>query len=53
MTRKMASAFVFTIMIGIAQAEEPVHGLGFAAGQPSGLGLSYRRMTDNYGFQVF
>ena len=52
MTRKMASAFVFTIMIGIAQAEEPVHGLGFAAGQPSGLGLSYRRMTDNFGFQA-
>jgi len=45
---------VFVAIIGEVQAAEPtpVHGLGFAAGQPSGLGLSYRKMSDNYGFQI-
>lgn len=34
------------------QAAESQHGIGFAAGQTSGLGISYRKMTDNFGFQV-
>lgn len=33
-------------------AQELVHGLGFAAGQLSGIGFSYRYLPKDYGFQV-
>lgn len=39
-------------IVGAAPTKGPVLGLGFAAGQPSGVGLSFRKLTDNYGLQV-
>ena len=35
-----------------SQFSDLSHGLGFAAGMPSGTGFSYRQMNENYGFQV-
>jgi len=35
-----------------SQYSDLTHGLGFAAGMPSGTGFSYRQMNENYGFQV-
>lgn len=52
MAKSFLCACVLAGIISVAHAAEPVHGLGFAAGQPSGVGLSFRKMSDNYGFQV-
>jgi hypothetical protein len=48
------SVLYICLIFGAIQlrAAEPVRGLGFAAGQLSGLGLSYRTMGEKYGFQV-
>jgi len=39
-------------ILSVPALSEPIHGLGFAAGQLSGVGLSYRVMTEHYGAQV-
>ena len=41
-----------TISVAFSQYSDLTHGLGFAAGMPSGTGFSYRQMNENYGFQV-
>ena len=35
-----------------SQSKDLTHGLGFAAGMPSGVGFSYRQMNENHGFQI-
>ena len=46
------SMFILLLMPCSLFAKEPVRGLGFAAGQISGLGISYRMMGEKYGFQA-
>jgi hypothetical protein len=40
------------LLVVLPASAEPAQGVGFAAGQLSGIGLSYRVMLEDYGFQV-
>lgn len=51
MARALCSLLVVFLIFHPLYAD-PYQGVGFAAGQLSGIGLSYRVMMDNYGIQV-
>ncbi len=40
------------LLIALPLQAEPTQGVGFAAGQLSGIGLSYRVLMENYGMQI-
>jgi len=50
----MRKLFLLIFLTGIILGQSPglSHGLGFAAGMPSGVGFSYRQMNENHGFQL-
>ena len=50
--KKVLLPMFLTISVAFSQYSDLTHGLGFAAGMPSGIGFSYRQMNENYGFQV-
>ena len=50
--KKVIIPIFFTISFAFSQYSDLTHGLGFAAGMPSGTGFSYRQMNENYGFQI-
>ncbi len=51
MTRTVLFCLLAMVLVSPLVAQ-PTHGVGFAAGQLSGIGLSYRVMMENYGVQV-
>ena len=50
--KKLLLPLFLIISFAFSQYSDLTHGLGFAAGMPSGTGFSYRQMNENYGFQV-
>jgi len=50
--KKVIIPIFLTISFAFSQNSDLTHGLGFAAGMPSGTGFSYRQMNENYGFQI-
>jgi len=50
--KKVIIPIFLTISFAFSQYSDLTHGLGFAAGMPSGTGFSYRQMNENYGFQI-
>ena len=50
--KKLLLPLLLSSSFAFSQYSDLTHGLGFAAGMPSGTGFSYRHMSENHGFQV-
>ena len=50
--KKLPLSLLLITSFAFSQYSDLTHGLGFAAGMPSGTGFSYRHLSENHGFQV-
>ena len=50
--KKLLLSLLLISSFAFSQYSDLIHGLGFAAGMPSGTGFSYRQMGENHGFQI-